>query len=97
MKTTLLLDNDKPIQYREGENIDGIIAPGGYEVPLHLDNNGNVIIPTLAEIDEMIANDEGEYVGHLADANQPSPQLTEEEWLIQEAWRMIQEGARHQQ
>lgn len=61
----------------------------GYEVPLHLDDNGNVIIPTPAEIEEMIANGEGEYVGRPEDANHPPSQLTEEEWKMQEARRMI--------
>ena len=84
----VLLDNGQPIEYREGENIAAIITPDGYEVPLHLDDNGNVIIPTPAEIEEMINNGEGKYV-EIPDenANQPPRHITEEEWLMQEAWR----------
>lgn len=91
----VLLDNGQPIEYREGENIASIITPEGYEVPLHLDENGKVIIPTPAEIEEMKANGEGEYVGHPADANQQP--LTEEEWKMQEAMRQLKEAARQQE
>ena len=87
-ENNVLLDNGQPIEYREGENIAGIITPDGYEVLLHLDDNGNVIIPTPSEIDEMINNGEGKYV-EIPDenANQPPRHITEEEWLMQEAWR----------
>ena len=93
----VLLDNGQPIEYREGENIAGIITPDGYEVPLHLDDNGNVIIPTPSEIEEMITNGEAEWVGHPADNNQPQTLLTEEEWKMQEAQRILEEAARQQE
>lgn len=87
-ENNVLLDNGQPIEYREGENIAGIITPDGYEVPLHLDDNGNVIIPTPSEIDEMINNGEGKYVEIPEEnANQPPRHITEEEWLMREAWR----------
>ena len=59
-ENNVLLDNGKPFQYREGENIAGIITPDGFQMPLNLDDNAQVIIPTPSEIDEMIANGEGE-------------------------------------
>ena len=71
-----------------------IITPDGYEVPLHLDEGGNGIITTSAEIEEMIANGEREYVGPPADANQPQTLLTKEEWKMQEAMRQLEEAAR---
>ena len=72
----VLLAGGKPFLYDESRNIAGIITLDGYEVPLHLDEDGKVIIPTPAEIDEMIANGEGEYVGHPANTpNQAPPPL----------------------
>ena len=71
--------------------------PDGYQVPLNLDDDGKVIIPTPSEIEEMIENGEGEYVGHPADNNQPQTPLTEEEWKMQEARRQQDEEAARQQ
>ena len=97
-ENNVLLDNDKPIQYREGENFASIITPDGIEVPLYLDDNGNVIIPTPAEIEEMIKNGEGKYVGiPNENSNQPPPYISEEEWKLQEAQRMLEEAARQQE
>ena len=91
----VLLDNGQPIEYREGENTAALITPDGIEVPLHLDEDGKVIIPTPSEIEEMIANGEGRYVGTPDEnANQPPPYLTEEEWKQQEALRQLKEAAR---
>ena len=97
-ENNVLLDNGQPIEYREGENIAALITPDGIEVPLLLDDNGNVIIPTPAEIEEMIENGEGKYV-EIPDenANQPPRYITEEEWKIQEALRQVEEAARQQE
>ncbi len=94
-ENNVLLDNGQPIEYREGENIAALITPDGIEVPLILDDNGNVIIPTPSEIEEMINNGEGKYV-EIPDenANQPPRYITEEEWKIQEALRQVEEAAR---
>ncbi len=94
----VLLDNGQPIEYREGENIAALITPDGFEVPLILDDNGNVIIPTPSEIEEMIENGEGKYV-EIPDANsnQLPRHITEEEWKIQEALRQVEEAARQQE
>ncbi len=91
----VLMADGKPIEYREGENVASITTPDGYQVPLNLDADGKVIIPTPAEIEEMKANGEGEWV-ELPERPAPTAQ-TEEEWLMQEAWRMIQEAARQQE
>ena len=108
-KNNVLLAGGKPVLYDENRNVAGIITPDGYEVPLHLDEDGKVIVPTPAEIDEMIANGEGKYVGH-----RPAPQLDEDwkmealqrvlreasnrqEWKMQEAQRMLEEAARQQE
>ena len=97
-ENNMLLDNGHPIEYREGENTAALITPNGIEVPLHLDEDGKVIIPTPSEIEEMIANGEGRYVGTPDEnANQPPPYLTEEEWKQQEALRQLKEAARQQQ
>ena len=97
-ENNVLLDNEKPIQYREGENIAALVTPDGIEVPLHLDDNGNVIIPSPSEIAEMIENGEGKYVGIPDEnSNQPPPYISEEEWKQQEAQRMLEEAARRQQ
>ena len=96
-ENNMLLSNGQPIEYREGENIAALITPDGIEVPLHLDDNGNVIIPTPSEIDEMIKNGEGEYVGHPTDASQPPPPQLDEEWKMQETLRQLEEAARRQQ
>ena len=97
-ENNVLLDNGQPIEYREGENIAALITPDGIEVPLHLDEDGKVIIPMPAEIDEMIENGEGKYV-EIPDANsnQPPPYISEEEWKLQEAQRMLEEAARRQE
>ena len=90
----VLLDNGQPIKYREGEHVASITTPDGYRVPLNLDEDGKVIVPTPSEIDEMIANGEAEWVGHPAD-DQPQP--TEEEWKMQETLRQLEEAARQQE
>ena len=97
-ENNVLLDNGQPIEYREGENIASITTPDGYEVPLHLDDNGNVIIPAPSEIAEMIENGEGKYV-EIPDetSNQPPRYISEEEWQLQEAQRMLEEAARQQE
>ena len=94
----VLLDNGQPLKYREGKNIAALVTPDGIEVPLHLDEDGKVIIPTPSEIEEMIANGEGRYV-EIPDenANQPPRHITEEEWQLQEAQRMLEEAARQQE
>ena len=94
-KDNVLLANGEPIEYREGENIASITTPDGYQVPLNLDADGKVIIPTPSEIDEMIVNGEAEWVGHPAD-DQPQTPLTEEEWKKQETLRQLEESARQQ-
>ena len=97
-ENNVLLANGKPLVYDERGHTAGIITPDGIEVPLHLDDNGNVIIPTPAEIEEMIKNGEGKYVGIPDEnANQPPPYITEEEWKQQEALRMLEEAARQQE
>ena len=93
-ENNVLLDNGQPLEYKEGENIAALVTPDGIEVPLHLDDNGNMIIPTPSEIAEMIANGEAEWVGHPIDT---PPQLTEEEWNLQEVLRQLEEAARQQQ
>ena len=97
-ENNVLLDNGQPLKYREGENIAALITPDGIEVPLHLDDNGNVIIPTPSEIEEMIKNGEGKYVGIPDEnSNQPPPYITEEEWKMQETLRQLEEAARQQE
>ena len=97
-ENNVLLDNGQPLKYREGENTAALITPDGIEVPLHLDDNGNVIIPMPTEIEEMIKNGEGKYVGIPDEnSNQPPPYITEEEWKLQEAQRMLEEAARQQE
>ena len=108
-KHNVLLAGGKPVLYDESRNVAGIITPDGYEVPLQLDEDGKVIVPTPAEIDEMIANGEGEYVG-----SRHAPQLDEDwkmealqrvlreaanrqEWKLQEAQRQLEEAARQQE
>ena len=93
----VLLANGQPIEYREGENTASIITPDGIEVPLHLDEDGKVIIPTPSQIEEMKANGEGEWVELPERPAPPPPQLTEEEWKMQEALRMLEEAARQQE
>ena len=93
----VLLADGKPIEYREGEHVASITTPDGYQVPLHLDDNGKVIIPTPAEIEEMKANGEGEWVGLPERTAPPPPQLTEEEWKMQEALRQLEDAARQQE
>ena len=79
-------------------NTAALVTPDGIEVPRHLDDNGNMIIPTLAEIEEMIKNGEGKYVGIPDEnSNQPPPYITEEEWKLQEAQRQLEEAACQQE
>ena len=97
-ENNVLMDNGQSIKYRDGENIAGIITPDGYEVPLHLDEDGKVIIPTPSEIEEMIENGVGKYVGIPDEnSNQPPAYISEEEWKLQEAQRMLEEAARQQE
>ena len=94
----VLLANDQPVISAEGDGFfANITTPDGCRVPLSRGDNGEVIIPTPAEIEEMKANGEGEWVELPEPSAPPPPQLTEEEWLMQEAWRMIQETARQQE
>lgn len=93
----VLLANGKPIVYDKREHVASITTPDGFQVPLNLDADGNVIIPTPAEIEEMKANGEGEWVELPERPAPPSPQLTEEEWKMQEALRMLEEAARQQE
>ena len=93
----VLLADGKPIEYREGENVASITTPDGYQVPLNLDADGNVIIPTPSQIEEMKANGEGEWVELPERPALPPPQLTEEEWKMQEALRQLEAAARRQQ
>lgn len=76
----------KPIVYDKREHVDSITAPDGFQVPLSRGDNGEVIIPTPAEIAEMKANVEGEWL-ELPEWPTPTPPLTEEEWKMQEALR----------
>ena len=51
-------------------------------------------IPTTAEIEEIKANDEGQR-GEPPEPSAPIlPNLTEEEWRIQESLRQLEESAR---
>ena len=94
----VLMHNGQPIKYREGEHVASITTPDGFRVPLNLDEDGKVIIPTPSQIEEMIANGEGKYVG-IPDENpnQPPRRITEEEWQMQEAQRILEESACQQE
>ena len=61
-------------------------------MPLTLDEDGRMIIPTPAEIEEMKKNGEGEWVERPQIPN--PPQLTEEEWKMQEVLRQLEEASR---
>ena len=93
----VLMANDQPIISAE---VDGffvsITTPDGYQVPLRRGDNGEIIIPTPSEIEEMKANGEGEWV-ELPERPAAQTPLTEEEWKMQEALRMLEEAARQQQ
>ena len=93
----VLMANDRPVISAEGDGfVAYITSSDGYRVPLSRGDNGEVIIPTPAEIAEMKANGEGEWV-EPPDLSAPRPpQLTEEEWKMQEAQRMLEEAARRQ-
>ena len=94
----VLLANSQPVISAEGDGfVAYITAPGGYRVPLSRGDNGEVIIPTPAEIEEMKANGEGEWVELPERPAPPPPNLTEEEWKMQEALRMLEEAARQQE
>ena len=90
-KNNVLLAGGKPVLYDENRNVAGIITPDGYEVPLHLDEDGKVIVPTPGEIDDMIDNGEGKYVG-----NRPAPQL-DEDWKMEALQRVLREAANRQE
>ena len=91
----VLLSNGEPLVYDEREHTAALTTPDGIEVPLHLDDNGNVILPTPSQIEEMKANGEGEWV-ELPETSAPPP-FPEEEWKQQEALRQLEEAARQQQ
>ena len=93
----VLLANGKPIVYDKREHVASITAPDGFQVPLNLDADGKVIIPTPSQIEEMKANGEGEWVELPEWPAPPPPQLTEEEWKMQEALRQLEEAARQQE
>ena len=92
----VLMHNGQPIKYREGEHVASITTPDGFRVPLNLDEDGKVIIPTPSQIEEMKANGEGEWV-ELPELPADQTPLTEEEWKMQEALRMLEEAARQQE
>lgn len=57
----VLMANDQPVISAEGDGFfANITTPDGYRVSLSRGDNGEVIIPTPAEIAEMKANGEGE-------------------------------------
>ena len=94
----LLMANGRPVISAEGDGfVAYITASDGYRVPLSRGDNGEVIIPTPAEIEEMKANGEGKWVELPEPSAPPPPQLTEEEWKMQEALRMLEEAARQQE
>ena len=81
----VLLANGRPVISAEGDGfVAYITSSDGYRVPLSRGDNGEVIIPTPAEIAEMKANGEGEWVEPPELSAPPPPQLTEEEWKMQE-------------
>ena len=81
-KGNVLLANGKPIVYDKREHVASITTPDGFQVPLNLDADGKVIIPTPAEIEQMKANGEGEWV-ELPERPAAQTPLTEEEWKMQ--------------
>ena len=94
----VLMANDQPVISAEGDGFfANITTPDGFQVPLSRGDNGEVIIPTPAEIEEMKANGEGEWVEPPEPSAPPPPNLTEEEWKMQEALRMLEEAARQQE
>ena len=86
--------NGKPLVYDESKHVNSITTPDDYRVPLIGGDNGEVIIPTPAEIEEMKANSEGEWAEPPEFSAPPPPNLTEEEWKMQEALRQLEEAAR---
>ena len=94
----VLMANGRPVISAEGDGfVAYITALDGYRVPLSRGDNGEVIIPTPAEIEEMKANGEGEWVEPPEPSAPPPPQLTEEEWKMQEVLRQLEEAARQQE
>ncbi len=94
----VLMANDRPVISAEGDGFfANITTPDGFQVPLIRGDNGEVIIPTPAEIEEMKANGEGEWVEPPEPSAPPPPNLTEEEWKMQEVLRMLEEAARQQE
>ena len=91
----VLMADGRPVISAEGGFFASITTPDGIEVPLHLDDNGNVILPTPSQIEEMKANGEGEWV-ELPETSAPPP-FPEEEWKQQEALRQLEEAASQQQ
>ena len=94
----VLLANGQPVISAEGDGFfANITTSDGFQVPLSRGDNGEVIIPTPTEIEEMKANGEGEWVEPPEPSAPPPPNLTEEEWKMQEALRQLEEAARQQQ
>ena len=59
----VLMANGRPVISAQGHGFFAYIpSPDGYRVPLIHGDNGEAIIPTPAEIEEMKANGEGEWV-----------------------------------
>ena len=94
----ILMANGRPVISAEGDGFFAYITtPDGFQVPLIRGDNGEVIIPTPAEIEEMKANGEGEWVEIPERPAPPPPQLTEEEWKMQETLRQLEEAARQRE
>lgn len=95
-KGNVLMSNNQPVISAEGDGFFAYItAPDGFQVPLRLGDNGEVIIPTPAEIEEMKANGAGEWV-ELPERPATPPAQIKEEWKIQEAPRQVKEAARQE-
>ena len=93
----VLMADGRPVISAEGDGfVAYITSSDGYRVPLIRGDNGEVIIPTPAEIEEMKANGEGEWVELPKPSAPPPSNLTEEEWKMQEALRMLEEEAARQ-
>ena len=75
----VLIANGSPVVYDKMENVASIITADGYEVPLSLDEDGNAVVPNPSEIEETIANGEGEWVEHPEPSAPPLPNLSEKE------------------
>lgn len=78
----VLMANEKTIVYDKRKHVDSITTPDGYQVPLNLDEDGNVIIPPPLENNEMISNGESEWV-ERPERPTHTPAQTEEKWKMQ--------------